>query len=377
MIKSGKFSLSHFVRKDPVLAIALLLAVGSSLIIPPSIGEFLGYIDFHVLALLYSLMLVVAGFQKSGAFTLLTDYLLSRVKTTRAVAGVLVGVCFFTSMLITNDVALITFVPLAVLLFGRKEHEKILMLVVVLQTIAANLGSSLTPLGNPQNLYLYSLSGMSLGEFLSVMFPPVLLSAILLAIAVWVIRPERLEKPVRDSQQGSSVTVRQLLPWILLFGLCILTVLHVVHYIYMWAIVTVAVLFLDRSLLRKADYGLLLTFVGFFVFVGNIKNIPAISEMLFTIVNDSELVVGVLLSQIISNVPAAMLLSGFTESYAPLLLGVNLGGLGTLIASMASVISYKIYAGAPGAKGGRYLVLFTVLNVVFLAMLMLDVCLIA
>ena len=279
-------------------------------------------------------------------------------------------------MLITNDVALITFVPLAVLLFGRKEHEKLLMLVVVLQTIAANLGSSLTPLGNPQNLYLYSLSGMSLGGFLSVMYPPVLLSAVLLAIAVCVIRPEKIEKPVSDSQQGNGVTVRQMIPWILLFILCILTVLHVVHYVYMWAIVTVAVLFLDRSLLRKADYSLLLTFIGFFVFVGNIKNIPAVSEMLFSIVNGSELMVGVLLSQVISNVPAAMLLSGFTEDYAPLLLGVNLGGLGTLIASMASVISYKIYAAAPGAKSGRYLGLFTMLNVVFLAVLMLKVCLV-
>ena len=356
-----------FLRHDPVLAAAIILAVGSAFVVPPS-PAYLGYIDFHVLALLFALMLVVAGLQKSGAFTLLTDKLLQRVRSTRSLAAVLVGVCFFTSMLITNDVALITFVPLSIMLLGQKENEKLLMLVVVLQTIAANLGSGLTPLGNPQNLYLYSLSGMSLGEFLSVMLLPTLISAVLLTVAVALIRPREV---MRSSAQEMKVTGKQLAPWLLLFGVCMATVLHVMHYVYMLAIVTVAVILLDKSLLRKADYGLLLTFIGFFVFIGNVKNIPAVSDMLSSLVAGRELGVGVLLSQVISNVPAAMLLSGFTKNYAALLVGVNLGGLGTLIASMASMISYKIYAAAPGAKAGKYFALFTGLNVLFLAILLI------
>lgn len=372
------FSFLHrivaFLRHDPVLAAALALAAVSSFFVPPSM-DYVGYIDFHVLALLFSLMLVVAGLQKSGAFTLLTDKLLQHVKSTRSLAAVLVGVCFFTSMLITNDVALITFVPLAVMLLGQAEDEKLLMLVVVLQTIAANLGSGLTPLGNPQNLYLYSLSGMSLGEFLSVMLLPTLLSVVILVVAVLLIQPREI-KNQSSTEQNQTVTMRKLLPWLLLFGLCMLAVLHLVHYLIMLAVVTVAVILLDRSLLRKADYGLLLTFIGFFVFIGNVKNISAVSEMLSSLVAGRELGVGVLLSQVISNVPAAMLLSGFTENYSSLLVGVNLGGLGTLIASMASMISYKIYAAAPGAKAGKYFVLFTALNVVFLLMLLLILLLV-
>lgn len=366
---------AHFLRRDPVLVAALVLAVVSSFYVPPS-SAYLEYIDFHVLALLFSLMLVVAGLQQTGAFDVLTDQLLKRVKSTRALAAVLVGVCFFASMLITNDVALITFVPLAILLLGRSEHGKLLMFVVVLQTIAANLGSSLTPLGNPQNLYLYSLSGMMLSEFLAVMLVPTALSAVLLVIAIATIRPTKINKPV-SAGAGNNISLRQMVPWIVLFVICLLAVLHLLHYLIMLAIVTAAVIVLDRTLLKKADYGLLFTFIGFFVFIGNMKSIPAVSEMLSALVAQRELVIGVLLSQVISNVPAAMLLSGFTTDYQNLLLGVNLGGLGTLIASMASMISFKIYAGTQGAKPGKYFLLFTVLNIVFLAILLPIMLLIA
>ncbi len=368
MVKKHAFisRIGAFLRHDPVLAAALIMAVLSAFLVPPSFA-YVEYIDFHVLALLYSLMLVVAGLQKSGAFTLLTDKLLQRVGSTRSLAAVLVGVCFFTSMLITNDVALITFVPLSIMLLGREEDEKLLMLVVVLQTIAANLGSGLTPLGNPQNLYLFSLSGMALGDFLAVMFLPTLLSALLLAVAVMLVRPRELS---HSASKETRVPWKSLVPWLLLFALCMMTVLHLLHFLVMLAVVTAAVAWMDRSLLRKADYGLLLTFIGFFIFIGNVKNIPAVSEMLSSLVAGRELGVGVLLSQVISNVPAAMLLSGFTENYAALLIGVNLGGLGTLIASMASMISYKIYAAAPGAKAGKYFALFTGLNVLFLAILL-------
>lgn len=361
------------IRHDPVLVAALILAVISALFVPPS-AEYIGYIDFHVLALLFSLMLVVAGLQKSGAFDLLTDKLLQYVKSTRSLAAVLVGVCFFTSMFITNDVALITFVPLSVLLLGREQDEKLLMLVVVLQTIAANLGSGLTPLGNPQNLYLYSLSGLALGEFLSIMALPTAISAILLASAVLLIRPRSVTKSEKDERE--HVSLGRILIWLILFAVCLLTVLHLVHDLVMLAVVLITVLIIDRSLLKKADYALLLTFIGFFVFIGNVKNIPAISEVLASFVAGRELGIGILLSQVISNVPAAMLLSGFTENYSKLLVGVNLGGLGTLIASMASMISYKIYVASSNAKTGKYFILFTGLNVLCLALILVIMLLI-
>lgn len=367
--KSPFRTILESMKHDPVLSAALILAFISSFIVPPS-AAYLGYIDFHVLALLFSLMLVVAGLQKSGAFTLLTDQLLKYVHSKRALAAVLVGVCFFTSMLITNDVALITFVPLSIMLLGREEDEKLLILVIVLQTIAANLGSGLTPLGNPQNLYLYSLSGMEIGEFLSVMFLPTLLAGIMLTGVIFSIRATKMERPANEGED-TSVKVSIFLPWLILFAVCLLSVLHILHYVYMLAIVFLAVCFLDLSLLKKADYGLLLTFIGFFIFIGNVKNIPAVSEMLSSLVAGRELGVGIVLSQVISNVPAAMLLSGFTTNYSELLLGVNLGGLGTLIASMASMISYKIYAASPGAKAGKYFAVFTGLNVAFLVVLLL------
>lgn len=368
--KNGIVSqLLGYIKHDPVLFAALMLAIVSSLIVPPSVA-YLGYIDFHVLALLFSLMLVVAGLQKSGAFTLLTDRLLRYVHSTRALAAVLVGVCFFTSMLITNDVALITFVPLAIMLLGREENEKLLILVVVLQTIAANLGSGLTPLGNPQNLYLYSLSGMEIWEFLSIMLLPTLLSGVMLTSVILSINSTKIEQP-SNNQGGSGVKVESFTPWLILFAVCLLSVLHLIHYLLMLLIVTIGVCILDRGLLKKADYGLLLTFIGFFIFIGNVKNIPAVSDVLASLVAGRELAVGVVLSQVISNVPAAMLLSGFTSNYSELLLGVNLGGLGTLIASMASMISYKIYAASPGAKAGKYLLVFTGLNVAFLVILLL------
>ena len=353
-------------RQDPVLLASLVLAVGSSCLVPPS-AAYLGYIDWRVLALLLSLMLVVAGLKEAGAFRLVTDRLLGLVHETRTLAAVLIGLCFFGSMLITNDVALITFVPLAVLLLIQIDAVPLLIPVIVLQTIAANLGSSLTPLGNPQNLYLYSLSGMTGLSFLRVMALPSILSLLMLSACLFWIKPRPIQVPASDLAPNTDR--KSLLVWCGLFVFCLLAVLRILHYGIALAVVLAAVCILDRKLLAKADYGLLFTFVFFFIFIGNMKNIPAVSDMLAGLVAGREITVGILLSQLISNVPAAMLLSGFTQDYASLLLGVNIGGLGTLIASMASMISYKIYAGLPNAHKGRYLALFTLLNLAFLAVL--------
>lgn len=232
--------------------------------------------------------------------------------------------------------------------------------------MAANLGSAMTPLGNPQNLYLYSLSGMGLGEFLRLMAPVTGLSLVLLSAAVLCLpcRPLgaadiRLNRPDR----------RGLLLLGAVFAVCLLSVLRVLHYGIALGAAVLAALLADRRLLRRVDYSLLLTFLFFFVFVGNMKALPTVSEALSGLVAGREMTVGILLSQVISNVPAAMLLSGFTADYPALLLGVNLGGLGTLIASMASLISYKLYAAADGARTGKYMLFFTAVNVVLLAVL--------
>ncbi len=353
-------------KQDPILYASLFLAVLSAFFVPVS-KEYLSYIDFRVLSLLLSLMLVVAGFKRSGAFSILTAALLRAVHTSRALAAVLVGVCFFSSMLITNDVALITFVPLAVMLLTQAKLQRLFIPVVALQTIAANLGSSFTPLGNPQNLYLYSLTGMHALAFLKVMALPTIAAFALLCVSLLFIRSDPLAVPADTGQQ--HIRKRRIFPWVLLFFLCLLTVLRLLPYGLVMVIVIAGVILLDHTILWDADYGLLLTFLFFFIFIGNLKNIPAVSAALSALVVGRELPAGVLLSQIISNVPAAMLLSGFSQNYVALLYGVNLGGLGTLIASMASMISYKVYSVTDHAQIGKYLAIFTGLNVAFLALL--------
>lgn len=356
----------HALLKDPVLLAAITAAGVSAVFVPPSKAYF-GYLDLRVLCLLLSLMLVVAGLKKVGVFGFAIEHLLKLVHDTRTLALVLVGVCFFGSMLITNDVALITFVPLGVMMLTRAQKQKLLIPVIVLQTVAANLGSMLTPLGNPQNLYLYSLSNMTNRQFLGVMIGPSAASLLLLAVVILLIKPEPVEALEKTATE--AIDTGKTVPWMILFLVCLLAVLRVIPYGAALAAVIAGAAILDRTILLRADYGLLLTFAFLFVFIGNIKSVSAISTTLSALVGGRELAAGILLSQIISNVPAAMLLSKFTTNYPALLLGVNLGGLGTLIASMASLISYKLYASTAGARTGRYLTVFTVTNLGFLAVL--------
>ncbi len=353
-------------RRDPVLCASALAALISAFFAPPTRAT-LGYVDFRVLALLFSLMLAVAGLRRAGVFSFLAAGLLRRTHSARSLTAALVGICFFASMVITNDVSLLTFVPFAVMALTRAGRRDLLIPVLVLQTAAANLGSMLTPLGNPQNLYLYSLSGMSVGRFLAVMAPPSALSLLLLALAVLWVRPAPVAP--REESDVPLAGRRPILLWTLLLGVCLAAVLRLVPAGAALAAVVLAALLLDRALLREADYGLLLTFVFLFLFTGNIKNLPAVSEALSSAVAGREMAAGILVSQIISNVPAAMLLSGFTRNYSALLLGVNLGGLGTLVASMASVISFRLYAAAENARPARYLAVFTAVNILFLAAL--------
>jgi len=371
-------------RKDPVLYCSAAAALVTVILMPfPS--SYLAFIDFRVLSLLFSLMVVTAGLTDTGFFDRLVRKLLDSSGGIRMLSLTLTGACFFASMLITNDVSLITFVPLSVLLLEKAGRKNLLIPVIVLQTLAANLGSMFTPMGNPQNLYLYVRSGMSAFSFLKLMAPVTFLSLLLLILSVFLlVHPDKKEEGPgtgrnsaaapgtmqgRNGRSAERIFKSDSLPWLILFLICILSVSRVLHYGAALAVVSVFTLLTNRKILLKADYSLLLTFVFFFIFTGNMGRIPAVSSFLSSAVNGREMTIGILLSQFISNVPAAMLLSGFTQNFTPLILGVDIGGLGTLIASMASLISYKIYIRTEDAKPSAYLCFFTVMNVIYLVIL--------
>ena len=367
-------SIWNWCKKEAVLSIAIVLAIISAVFVHPD-KEYLGYIDFRTLGILFCLMAVMAGLQKIGMFRYVAEKLLGQVKHIRGLVFILIMLCFFSSMLITNDVALITFVPFTFIVLNMilgERAEQLVVPVVVMQTIAANLGSMLTPIGNPQNLYLYGKTSMNFGSFLLLMLPYTLVAFLLLAI--WcVIFPYKGEKRF-ELQLGAKVEIsackKELLLYGLLFLLCILTVAHMVPYEATLLVVVIVVLFLDKSVLGKVDYALLFTFVGFFIFIGNMGRVPEFRTFLQQVIDGNEILTSVVASQFMSNVPAALLLSGFTDEYELLIVGTNLGGLGTMIASMASLISFKYIGKEYKHLRGKYMLYFTVANILFLLLLL-------
>lgn len=362
---------ADFIKREAVLCIAVLLALVSMFFVPPD-AEYAGYIDLRTLGILFCLMTVVAGLKGLGVFSALAQLLLKRVRTVRALVVALVLMCFFFSMVITNDVALITFVPFTfelLRLAGEQAEREWLVSAVAMQTAAANLGSMLTPLGNPQNLYLYGRAGMTAGELAALMLPYSALS--LAMIMLWIaLRRGGGSITVRFEEKKEISGKKRLAMYIALFAVCLLAVLRVIWWQAAAAVVLVCVLAADRKTLRGVDWGLLATFVGFFVFVGNMGRIPALRQLLESVVAGNEVLTAAASSQIISNVPAALLLSGFTQDMRGLIIGTNIGGLGTLIASMASLISYKQLCAQRPQEKGRYMLSFTVSNVVMLAALL-------
>lgn len=356
-----------FIKKETVLFLAFILAVCSCFIVHPD-KEYIAYIDIHTLLILFCLMAVMAGFKSLGLFQYIGEALIKRFRTTRGLVAVLVFLCFFSSMFITNDVALITFVPLALLILSKTGMSFAICFVVTLMTIAANLGSMMTPVGNPQNLYLYSTSGMALIDFILLMLPYTLMSAFILIACICIYyRPTPVSGCRFD--ENNSINWKKVTYYLILFVLCLLCVVDVLSVKLLFVIVFFAVALENRSLLKEVDYSLLATFVCFFVFTGNIGRIEAFNTWIMGILNGHVIPVSVGLSQVISNVPAALLLSGFTDSYSKLIIGTNLGGLGTLIASMASLISFKQLAVQYPASKKYYIVLFTVWNIIFLILL--------
>ena len=348
-------------RKRAVFCAACLCALVSGIFVPPS-RAYLSYIDWNTLFMLFALMTAVAGLEGCGVFKTLAFRLCAVVHTARALACVLVFLCFFTSMLITNDVALLAFVPFALLLFGMQEAvpSRVRALVVVLQTVAANTGSMLMPTGNPQNLFLYNNMGVPLADFVRVLLPYTLLCGLLLALALLFVPKTPLV--AFGSSHAEARGSRKIL-YAVLFGCCLLAVANVIPKGALALGVLAAALVFDRAALLRTDGFLLATFVAFFIFSGNLASVPAVTEFLQSSVRGHELAAGVAVSQVISNVPATLLLYPFVQDARRLLVGVNVGGMGTLVASLASLISFTLYVKSE-RHGGFYLALFTLVNVV-------------
>ena len=370
-----------FLKNETVLCVSFLLAVLSAFVIKPDM-LYLTYPDYRTIALLFCLMIIVAGFQSLGIFRMLGHFLITRAGSIRGLSVVMILLCFFSSMVITNDVTLITFVPFTILVLQMSGRVERILKLVVLETIAANLGSMATPIGNPQNLYLYYIYDLTAGEFMQAVLPYAGLSLILLVIVVFVGKDEPLldvsvkDEPEKRAEKKAGRVLGQAMPLLILLILCLLVVFRILPYQPVLICVILVILVIKRKLYLSVDYFLLLTFLCFFVFIGNMKRIPQVSEFLVSAVQGRELLAGILTSQIISNVPAAILLSGFSSDYSALLTGVNLGGLGTLIASLASLISFKFFVKEYPDKKVAFLKVFTIWNLLFLLVLAAEAFLI-
>lgn len=365
-------SILVYLKKEIVMTLSILLAIATAFVVTPD-GGYAEYIDVRTLALLFCLMLVVKGFQGIGAFDLLAAGLFKKVNGRRNLIQILVALCFFSSMLITNDVALITFVPFAILALKKCHLEQDIILTVVLQTIAANLGSMFTPIGNPQNLYLFGISDMGIAEFFAITAPLTGVSLLLLFLVTLFIKNDSVQvwAESEDKKANLSGGKKEMIAYAVLFLVDLAVVLRLCHWgIALLVTVVGAIMIGRKNLIGQVDYALLMTFVGFFIFVGNLGRIPVIRDAIYHLMNGREIVVSALFSQAMSNVPAALLLSGFTDQIKALIVGTNVGGLGTLIASMASLISYKIYADQEGAQKGKYMLVFTIFNVIGLILLL-------
>ena len=349
--------------REKMLLLSLAAALQSMLFVPPD-AAYAGYVDWDVLLLLFSLMAVVTGLKRCGVFGRLAAALLHRAGDLRRLTRLLALGCFFSSMLVTNDVALLTFVPLTALLLQGQGAA--LIYAVSLESVAANLGSMATPVGNPQNLYLFSHYAMSLGDFCAAVLPLCAASLALVLLACLPVPKSPLDAPSMPAETPAAAPRWRLALHALQFVCCLLAVLRVLPKPVCFGLVLLSTLLADRKALAQVDYALLGTFVCFFVFVGNLGRIPAVQTLLTGVVAGRELETALLVSQVVSNVPAALMLSGFTDHAAALMRGVDIGGLGTLVASLASLIAFKLYMKTPGAKAGRYLWVFTLMNAAFL-----------
>ena len=361
--------IKQFIKKEPVLVCAWVAAIISSFIVPPNLG-YIEYIDFRTLSLLFCLMAVTCALKELNIFKMAGVKLLSKVKTSVQLELILIMLCFFSSMLITNDVSLITFVPFAIGTLKMANLEDRVTFVVVMQTIAANLGSIVTPIGNPQNIYIFTKYSVPISDFFMAMLPYGAMSFLLIILFV-VFRKNTPLNSLNTDNSTKITNKKMVVFYFVLFLLSVLSVGRVISVKVVFIIIVLSLLIFNKKLFKDIDYSLLITFTGFFIFIGNIGKISSFQSFISSFISGNEILTAVLSSQIMSNVPSALLLSGFTDKWMELLIGVNIGGLGTLIASMASLISYKFAAEFMPNKKSYYLKIFTILNLVFLLFLSL------
>ena len=359
-------------RANAMPVIAVLAATVTALFVPPD-AAYLGYYDVKTLSCLFCVLAVVCALRGAGLFPALAQKLLRVFRTARSVVVALVLITLLGSMLLTNDTALLTFLPLSWFVLEGAGQTKYAALTFILQNCAANLGGMLTPFGNPQNLYLYNHYAIPSGEFFAIMLPPFLLSTALILLCCLLVRPEPLTVP----RQAASPDKRRSVMYGLLFCVAVAMVLRGIPY---WAgllLITAALLVLDRRALLGVDYGLLVTFAAFFTFSGNMARIQPVCALFRRLLSHGVMPVAALTSQVISNVPAAILLSRFTDDYRGLLVGVNIGGAGTLVASLASLITFREYTRHVQGQNGRFLALFSAISFGFLAVLLAAMALIS
>lgn len=364
-IKALLYHFLSFVKKNVVLCVAIVAAAVTSCIVPPD-KTYFSYFDWKTLTCLFCVLAVVCAFKNIDFFFVLAKQIVRAFKNTRACVLALAYVTFIGSMLIANDMALLTFLPLGYFVLSSTGKKKYMAFTFIMQNIAANLGGMLTPFGNPQNLYLYTKFNIPTGEFMTVMLPPFLLSVSLITLCCFVFVKK---EPLEIAEEKIRLPKWRTIVYGILFALSIVIVFRVIPFWIGLIVIPVALLFLDRKALKDVDYGLLFTFVAFFIFAGNMSRIPLVEKLLGSLMTKQPLLVSVLSCQVISNVPSAILLSQFTGDYAPLLLGVNIGGVGTLISSLASLITFREYASHDRAGVKKYILLFSAFNFGFLFLL--------
>ena len=368
----GMRSVIEFFRSNVVMTVALAAAVLTSIIVGVD-AEYLGYFDLKTLTCLFCVLAVVCALKNIRFFYIIAEQIVKKTKNARLSVLSLVYVTFIGSMLIANDMALLTFLPLGYIVLTTGKCEKYMAHTFILQNIAANLGGMLTPFGNPQNLYLYSHFEIPTLEFMGIMLPPFLLAiAMITACCVIFIKPEPLEISASSAELPRGRTVL----YLALFALSIAIVFRGIPYPIGLIVIPAVLIFADRDALKKVDYPLLLTFVFFFVFAGNMSRIDAVREVLSSLMERSALLTSTISCQFISNVPSSILLSQFTENYRELLVGVNIGGAGTLIASLASLITFREYTKHNPERTRYYIGLFSAYNFAFLGIMTLFMMLV-
>lgn len=359
--------IKHFVQGHVVLTIAFVLAVITSCIITPD-SKYADYIEFKTITCLFCTLAVVCALKNISFFTVIARKIVKLTGNIRAAILSLVYITFIGSMLIANDMALITFLPLGYFVLSSTDKQKYMAFTFIMQNIAANLGGMLTPFGNPQNLYLYSKFNIPTGEFMSIMLFPFICAVTLITVCCCFVKKENLK--IKDDC-GIKLDPKKTALYILLFIYSIVIVFNIVPYWTGLIIITVVLYYTDKKALKGVDYPLLLTFVCFFIFAGNMARIPIVSDIFSALLEKNTLVVSALSCQVISNVPSAILLSQFTQNYADLLVGVNIGGTGTLIASLASLITFGEYSKYNPSGVKKYVLMFSAFNFGFLILLLL------